>query len=101
MWLPGSTGVSERSGRLLVLRGRWDAKGPTRAWECAPGRASRMIPSRLRRWGPYVDPLASGYRRRDPEDAVLHEIVAEHLETFLGELAQEEGPAADVQRRDE
>mgnify|MGYP001558296617 CR=1 FL=1 len=35
-------------------------------------------------------PLASGYVRREPENTVLHQVVREHLETFLAQ-ARENG----------
>ena len=36
-------------------------------------------------------PLASGYRRREPEKSVLHAIVRDHLESFLVEPLQYDG----------
>ena len=38
-------------------------------------------------------PLASGYRRREPERTALHAIVRDHLETFLEEPRQRDGDA--------
>jgi Transposase zinc-binding domain len=35
-------------------------------------------------------PLPAGYRRREPEKSVLHEVFREHLETFLAQ-AREHG----------
>jgi hypothetical protein len=46
-------------------------------YEAKPGAACAALPS--------------GYRRRDPEGTVLHEVVREHLSTFLLECAQEGG----------
>jgi hypothetical protein len=43
-------------------------------WELSPGAATRSL---------------SGYRRREPEKTVLNKVVAEHLESFLRELALE------------
>jgi hypothetical protein len=43
-------------------------------WEQTPGAATSPL---------------SGYHRREPEKTVLHQLVAENLETFLGELALE------------
>jgi hypothetical protein len=47
------------------------------AYEARPGAASA--------------PLPAGYRRRDPEATVLHEVVRQHLSTFLLECAQAGG----------
>lgn len=43
-------------------------------WEQMPGTATSPL---------------SGYQRREPEKTVLHQLVAENLETFLRELALE------------
>jgi len=43
-------------------------------------------------------PLPSSYRRRDPEATVLHQVVREHLSTFLLECAQEGGLPRFVER---
>ncbi len=45
------------------------------SYECAPGAARR--------------PLPTSYARRQPERLSLHEVVTEHLESFLEELARE------------
>ncbi len=45
------------------------------SYECAPGAARR--------------PLGTTYARRQPEKSVLHEVLGEHLESFLEELACE------------
>ena len=34
-------------------------------------------------------PLISGYRRREPETTVLHEVMREHLETFLAHIRED------------
>jgi len=55
-----------------------DASAPRQqVYEAKPGAACAALPS--------------GYRRRDPEATVLHEVVREHLSTFLLECAQEGG----------
>jgi len=51
--------------------GRTPALLPALVYEREPGAASR--------------PLPAGYRRREPENTVLHAVVREHLETFLAE----------------
>ena len=51
--------------------GRVPAPLPAVVYEREPGAASR--------------PLPPGYRRREPEQTVLHAVVREHLETFLAD----------------
>ena len=46
-------------------------------YEARPGAACAALPS--------------SYRRRDPEATVLHQVVREHLSTFLRECAEEGG----------